>query len=68
VEAVSTDVKLGAATRFPDSARQGDGLVADTSALGRGAIEVEALPTADAVRRYQELDPSRTAAALHLTC
>ena len=31
-------------------------------------IEVEALPTADAVRRYAELDPARTAAALHLTC
>ena len=31
-------------------------------------VEVEALPTADAVRRYSELDPSRTAAALHLTC
>jgi hypothetical protein len=34
---------------------------------GRG-IEVEALPTAEAVRRYGELDPRRTAAALHLTC
>jgi hypothetical protein len=34
---------------------------------GRG-IEVEALPTAVAVRRYGELDPRRTAAALHLTC
>jgi hypothetical protein len=31
-------------------------------------IEVEALPTADAVCRYGELDPRRTAAALHLTC
>jgi hypothetical protein len=31
-------------------------------------IEVEALPTAEAVRRYGELDPRRTAAALHLTC
>ena len=31
-------------------------------------IEVEALPTPDAVRRYGELDPRRTAAALHLTC
>ena len=31
-------------------------------------IEVEALPTAEAVRRYAELDPRRTAAALHLTC
>jgi hypothetical protein len=34
---------------------------------GRG-IEVEALPTDEAVRRYGELDPGRTAAALHLTC
>jgi hypothetical protein len=31
-------------------------------------VEVEALPTAEAVRRYGELDPARTAAALHLTC
>lgn len=31
-------------------------------------VEVEAIPTADAVRRYGELDPERTAAALHLTC
>jgi hypothetical protein len=31
-------------------------------------VEVEAMPTADAVRRYGELDPGRTAAALHLTC
>jgi hypothetical protein len=31
-------------------------------------VEVEALPTAEAVRRYGELDPERTAAALHLTC
>jgi hypothetical protein len=36
--------------------------------LGRRGIEVEALPTAEAVRRYGELDPRRTAAALHLTC
>ncbi|MGQ0670848.1 MAG: Mth938-like domain-containing protein [Actinomycetota bacterium] len=34
---------------------------------GRG-IEVEALPTLEAVRRYGELDQERTAAALHLTC
>jgi hypothetical protein len=34
---------------------------------GRG-VEVEAMPTAEAVRRYGELDPQRTAAALHLTC
>ena len=31
-------------------------------------VEVEALPTEEAVRRYAELDPGRTAAALHLTC
>ena len=31
-------------------------------------VEVEAMPTAQAVRRYGELDPERTAAALHLTC
>jgi hypothetical protein len=31
-------------------------------------VEVEAMPTAEAVRRYGELDPERAAAALHLTC
>ena len=31
-------------------------------------IEVEVLPTGEAVRRYGELDPGQTAAALHLTC
>jgi hypothetical protein len=36
--------------------------------LRRQGVMVEALPTADAVRRYGELDPGRTAAALHLTC
>jgi hypothetical protein len=36
--------------------------------LRERGIEVEALPTGDAVRRYGELDPARTAAALHLTC
>jgi hypothetical protein len=43
----------------------------DTEALEelreRG-IEVEALPTEEAVRRYGELDAAQTAAALHLTC
>ena len=34
---------------------------------GRG-IEVELLPTAEAVDRYGKLDPRTTAAALHLTC
>jgi hypothetical protein len=31
-------------------------------------IEVEVLPTPEAVARYATLDPRRTAAALHLTC
>jgi hypothetical protein len=34
---------------------------------GRG-VEVEVLPTPEAVRRFGECDPERTAAALHLTC
>jgi hypothetical protein len=40
-------------------------------ALARIGIEMEALPTADAVRRYTELEtenPAAVAAALHLTC
>jgi hypothetical protein len=36
--------------------------------LEERGIDVEALPTADAVRRYQESNPAATAAALHLTC
>jgi hypothetical protein len=36
--------------------------------LGHRGVEVEALPTDEAVHRYGELDPRRTAAALHLTC
>jgi hypothetical protein len=36
--------------------------------LRERGLEVEALPTGEAVRRYLELDPRRTAAALHLTC
>jgi hypothetical protein len=36
--------------------------------LRQRGIEVEALPTGEAVQRYGELDPRRTAAALHLTC
>jgi hypothetical protein len=36
--------------------------------LRQRGVDVEALPTGDAVRRYGELDPRRTAAALHLTC
>ena len=42
-----------------------------TEALARRGVEVEALPTADAVRRYSELEaqnPAAVAAALHLTC
>ena len=31
-------------------------------------LTVEALPTSQAVRRFGELDPANTAAALHLTC
>jgi hypothetical protein len=36
--------------------------------LRNRGIEVEALPTGEAVERYRALDPRRTAAALHLTC
>lgn len=36
--------------------------------LRRRGIQVESLPTDEAVRRLQELDPAATAAALHLTC
>jgi hypothetical protein len=36
--------------------------------LRQRGVEVEALPTDEAVRRFGELDPRRTAAALHLTC
>ena len=37
-------------------------------ALRERGVEVETLPTSEAVKRYGELDPARTAAALHLTC
>lgn len=40
-------------------------------ALARRGVEMEALPTPDAVLRYEELraaNPAATAAALHLTC
>jgi hypothetical protein len=37
-------------------------------ALRARGIEVDVLPTGEAVARYGELDPRRTAAALHLTC
>jgi hypothetical protein len=36
--------------------------------LRRRGIIVEVLPTGEAVARYGQLDPARTAAALHLTC
>ena len=37
-------------------------------ALRQRGVEVEALHTAEAVRRYGDSDERRTAAALHLTC
>ena len=36
--------------------------------LKERGIDVEALPTDQAVLRYEELDPASAAAALHLTC
>ena len=36
--------------------------------LQERGVTVEALPTRQAVRRFAELDPAGTAAALHLTC
>jgi hypothetical protein len=42
----------------PDTIRQ----------LQERGMTVEALPTGQAVRRFGELNPARTAAALHLTC
>jgi hypothetical protein len=36
--------------------------------LQQRGVTVEALPTAQAVRRFGELDPAGAAAALHLTC
>ena len=36
--------------------------------LRERGIEVEALPTEEAVRRYGELEAAQAAAALHLTC
>lgn len=36
--------------------------------LEERGVAVEALPTGEAVRRYGDLDPDSTAAALHLTC
>jgi len=37
-------------------------------ALRARGVDVEVLPTAEAVQRYGQLDPRKTAAALHLTC
>jgi hypothetical protein len=36
--------------------------------LAERGIEVEVLPTGEAVERYGALNPAETAAALHLTC
>jgi hypothetical protein len=41
---------------------------ATIEALRARGIEVDVLPTAEAVDRYGQLDPRSTAAALHLTC
>jgi hypothetical protein len=37
-------------------------------ALAARGVEMEAAPTDEAVERYRQSDPARTAAALHLTC
>ncbi len=37
-------------------------------ALEARGVSIEILPTEDAVKRYRELDPATSAAALHLTC
>jgi hypothetical protein len=36
--------------------------------LAERGIDVEILPTGEAVERYRALNPAETAAALHLTC
>jgi hypothetical protein len=36
--------------------------------LAERGVEVEVLPTGEAVERYSALNPAETAAALHLTC
>jgi hypothetical protein len=41
---------------------------ATLEALRLRGIEVDAVPTGEAVRLFTQLDPNRTAAALHLTC
>jgi hypothetical protein len=38
------------------------------AALRERGVDVEVLPTGEAVSRYQALNPAETAAALHLTC
>jgi hypothetical protein len=38
------------------------------AALRARGVEVDAVPTGEAVHLFAELDPTRTAAALHLTC
>jgi hypothetical protein len=38
------------------------------TALRRQGVEADVLPTGEAVRLFAELEPRRTAAALHLTC
>ena len=46
-------------------------LLPDPDAIGQlreRGVTVEALPAGQAVRRFGELDPANTAAALHLTC
>jgi hypothetical protein len=37
-------------------------------ALRARGVDVEVLPTPEAIKRYAQLDPRKTAAALHLTC
>jgi hypothetical protein len=39
-----------------------------TEALASRGVELEAFPTGEAIERYRQLDPTRTAAVLHLTC
>jgi hypothetical protein len=54
-------VGMGAASQMrPD--------LALSARLRERGVEVECLPTDRAVVRFGELDPARTAAALHLTC
>jgi hypothetical protein len=45
--------------------RPDDSMIEELAARG---VEVDAMPTAEAVSRFDRLDPQRTAAALHLTC